>query len=166
MTEYCGSNDFPAPILLHDLFLNFTIDKVDTIVHCNGDAASDNMIAAMTWARSQTNVVTDTRFVMLHSQTIRDDQLDQLSGLGITPSFFPGHIYYWGDKHYNIFLGPDRANRMDPVGSAIKKNLTYTLHNDSPTIVMGQVQGINTFIQIISNAVNRKTIGGRVLGKK
>lgn len=118
----------------------------------------------MQWARSQTNIVTDTRFVMLHSQTVRDDQLDQLGALGITPSFFPGHIYYWGDKHYSTFLGPSRANRMDPVASAIARNLTYTLHNDSPTIAMGSAKGYNTFIGIISHAVNRKTIKGRVLG--
>jgi predicted amidohydrolase YtcJ len=53
---------------------------------------------------------------------------------------------------------------MDPVKSAVKRNLTYTLHLDSPTIVMGKTQGINTFLEIITSAVVRKTVGGRVLG--
>jgi predicted amidohydrolase YtcJ len=83
--------------------------------------------------------------------------------LGINPSFFPVHLYYWGDKHYNIFLGPTRANRMNPVKSALTRNLKYTLHNDSPIVRAGIVNGVNTFIKIISSAVNRVTASGRVL---
>lgn len=106
----------------------------------------DNMIEAVEWARNQLKVPSDARFVMLHTQTIREDQLDSLVRLKIIPSFFPGHIYYWGDKHYKIFLGPERANRMNPIRSAIERNLTFTLHLDSPTILTGKVQGINTFL--------------------
>ena len=146
LTESCGVNDFPAPTLLRSLFLNFLENGIDSLVHCNGDQASDNMITAMEWAHNGTNLTSDARFVMLHSQTIREDQLDSLVKQNIIPSFFPGHIYYWGDEHYQIFLGPERANRMDPVRSAIKRNLTFTLHLDSPTIVMGKIQGINTFL--------------------
>jgi predicted amidohydrolase YtcJ len=83
--------------------------------------------------------------------------------LDIIPSFFPVHLYYWGDKHYNIFLGPTRANRMNPIGSAIRRNLTYTLHNDSPVVLAGVVNGVNTFLKIVSSAVNRMTSSGRVL---
>jgi predicted amidohydrolase YtcJ len=100
---------------------------------------------------------------MIHSQTIREDQLDKFAGLGLTPSFFPVHIYYWGDKHYNIFLGPTRANRINPIGSALKRNLTYTLHNDSPVVIAGIFNGVNTFLKIISSAVNRVTSSGKVL---
>jgi predicted amidohydrolase YtcJ len=64
------------------------------------------MITALEWARNGTNITSDARFVMLHAQTVREDQLDSSVALGITPSFFPGHIYYWGDLHYKIFLGP------------------------------------------------------------
>lgn len=100
---------------------------------------------------------------MIHSQTITEDQLDRFVTLGMTPSFFPVHIYFWGDKHYKIFLGPTRANRMNPVGSAIRRNLTYTLHNDSPVVLAGMFNGVNTFLKIISSAVNRVTAEGRVL---
>jgi len=105
LTEHCGSDDFPAPTLLRSLFLNFYNSGTDVLAHCNGDGASENMINALRWAKSNTNNTKDTRFVMIHSQNVRDDQLDEFNELGLTPSFFPGHIYYWGDKHYKIFLG-------------------------------------------------------------
>jgi predicted amidohydrolase YtcJ len=72
-------------------------------------------------------------------------------------------MFLWGDKHYDIFLGPERANRMNPVGSAVRRGLKYTLHNDSPVVSMGLFNGINTFLKGVSAAVNRKTITGRVL---
>jgi len=146
LTESCGVNDFPAPTLLRSLFLNFLENGIDTLVHCNGDAAIDNMITAMEWAHNEANTTSDARFVIIHSQTIREDQLDSLVKLSINPSFFPGHIYYWGDEHYQKFLGPERANRMNPVRSAINRNISFTLHTDSPVILIGKVDGTNTFL--------------------
>ncbi len=52
---------------------------------------------------------------------------------------------------------------MNPIGSAIRRNMTYTLHNDSPVVLAGVVNGINTFLKIVSCAVNRVTSSGRVL---
>jgi predicted amidohydrolase YtcJ len=52
---------------------------------------------------------------------------------------------------------------MNPIGSAIRRNITYTLHNDSPVVLAGVVNGINTFLKIVSCAVNRMTSSGRVL---
>jgi predicted amidohydrolase YtcJ len=100
---------------------------------------------------------------MIHAQTVREDQLDRMVELGLHPSFFPIHLYLWGDKHYQIFLGPQRANRMNPLGSAARRGLKYTIHNDSPVVVMGLFSGINTFLKGIHAAVNRKTINGRLL---
>lgn len=100
---------------------------------------------------------------MIHAQTVTDLQLDKFSKLGLNPSFFPAHLYYWGDKHYNIFLGPSRANRMNPAGSALRRGLRFTLHNDSPVVLAGLFDGVNTFLKLISAAVNRVTLNGRIL---
>lgn len=109
-----------------NLFKNLISRGLDIHAHCNGDGAADNFIAGVKTAREKparvktarkkTQKERISRIVMIHSQTVREDQLDKFTGLGMTPSFFPGHIYYWGDKHYQIFLGPTRANRMDPAG--------------------------------------------------
>jgi predicted amidohydrolase YtcJ len=85
--------------------------------------------------------------------------------LGVSVSFFTPHIFYWGDDHFRIFLGPDRASRMNPAGSALKRNINFTLHNDSPIVSMGEALGVNTYIEIMESAINRRTsVSGRVLG--
>jgi len=43
---------------------------------------------------------------------VREDQLDKMKALGITPSFFAGHVYYWGDRHRDIFMGPHNHHRF------------------------------------------------------
>lgn len=100
---------------------------------------------------------------MIHAQTLREDQLDLFEKLKLNPSFFPAHLYYWGDKHHDIFLGPKRANRMNPAGSALRRKIKFTIHNDSPIVLAGLFNGVNTFLKLISAAVNRITSGGRVL---
>ena len=55
----------------------------------------------------------------IHAQTTREDQLDVMKELNVHPSFFSPHLYYWGEEHYRIFLGPRRANRMNPAKSAL-----------------------------------------------
>ena len=86
-----------------------------------------------------------------------EKQLDRAKALGIYLSLFPSHVYYWGDKHRDIFLGPERAAHIDPTGSALKKDIPFTIHTDAfvtpPSI-----------IDMIYFAVNRKTLSGAVLG--
>jgi predicted amidohydrolase YtcJ len=121
------------------------------------------MLEAIEWAKNHMKHETKTRVTMIHAQTVSEAQLDKMAELDIHPSFFPAHIYLWGEKHYQIFLGPERANRMNPVGSAARRGLKYTLHNDSPVVMMGLFNGFNTFFKGIHAAVNRKTINGRLL---
>jgi len=77
--------------------------------------------------------------------------------LGITPSFFIGHVYYWGDRHREIFLGPQRAARISPLASAVRRGIRFTLHDDTP------VTPVNP-LQLVWGAVNRVTRNGEVLG--
>jgi predicted amidohydrolase YtcJ len=41
--------------------------------------------------------------------------------LGVATNLFTNHIYYWGDLPYSTFIGPDRAEDMDPAGSAQRR---------------------------------------------
>jgi predicted amidohydrolase YtcJ len=41
--------------------------------------------------------MTDRRPVAIHAHTARLDQVLAFKELGILPSFFPMHTYYWGD---------------------------------------------------------------------
>jgi predicted amidohydrolase YtcJ len=95
----------------------------------------------------------DARHIIVHAQTARDDQLDKMKEVGATPSFFSLHVYYWGDRHRDIFLGPDRAARISPARSAFQRGLRFTIHTDTPVVPMEP-------FRLMWAAVNRVTAGG------
>ena len=127
-------------------------------VHGNGDAAIDAIISAFDKAQQQ-NPVADPRLILIHAQMARDDQLDDFRRLGITPSFFSAHTYYWGDRHTERFMGPKRAARMSPARSAIDRKLRFSIHLDTPVVPM------DPFFLFFS-AVNRISSTGRIIGKE
>ena len=125
-------------------------------IHGNGDAAIDEIIQAFGQAQTQ-YPKEDPRMILVHAQLARDDQLDKMKELGITPSFFSAHTYYWGDRHWNIFMGPERAANMSPARSAQERNLRYSLHLDTPVVPMEP-------LLLVWSAVNRLSTSGKVIG--
>lgn len=125
-------------------------------IHANGDAAIDDVLNAYQLALMQTPR-SDPRFRIEHCQVVREDQLDEIKRLGVTPSFFVGHVYYWGDRHRDIFLGPERAARISPLASALQRGIRFTVHDDAPTTPVNP-------LMLVWDAVNRLTSGGKVLG--
>lgn len=125
-------------------------------IHCNGDAAIDDVLYAFEQAQ-QHHPRTDCRHVLVHCQMAREDQLDKMKALGIIPSFFVPHVYYWGDRHRHIFLGEERASNLDPCRWALERNIPFTLHCDTPVVPQ------NPLLTIWS-AVNRVTSSGMPLG--
>ena len=135
---------------LHDMgFQNHT--------HCNGDAASDMYLDAVE-AALKNNPKDDHRHTIIHGQLMRKDQLERCAKLGVTVSFFPAHVFYWGDKHYSDFLGPERSQNISPARWAEEAGVRFTIHNDAAVTPTKPLHLIHT-------AVNRKTLTGRVLGK-
>lgn len=125
-------------------------------IHVNGDGAGDDVLYGFQRAQ-ETYPRTDHRHTIIHGQILRDDQLDIIAELGLTVSFFSYHVYVWGDRHVELFLGPERAQRISPAASAAKRGIRFTLHNDTPVTPMRP-------LPLIWCAVNRLTSGGRVLG--
>ena len=125
-------------------------------IHGNGDATIDDIIYAVDQAQKE-YPRKDHRHIIVHCQTARYDQLDQMKRLGITPSFFSAHAYYWGDRHYNIFLGPQRACRQNPAKTALNKGIPFSIHLDTP------VTPINPLL-LVWSAVNRLSTGGNIIG--
>jgi predicted amidohydrolase YtcJ len=128
------------------------------LAHCNGDAAADQFIRAIRAATKKYGKA-DRRPVMIHSQTVRDDQLDEMKELGIIPSFFGMHTYYWGDWHRDSVLGQERAARISPAASALKRGMIFTQHHDAPV-------ALPSSIMILASQVNRTTRSGKVLGRE
>ena len=126
------------------------------LAHANGDAAADQLLAAVA-AVAETRPQKDHRTVMIHAQTVREDQLDKMVELGIIPSFFVAHTFFWGDWHRDSVLGKERAEKISPANTAGKKGLRYTFHNDSPVVPPDMMR-------LIWTGVNRKTRSGQTLG--
>ncbi|MAF29517.1 MAG: amidohydrolase [Croceicoccus sp.] len=127
--------------------------KIPILAHANGDAAAELLIDAVEAAAPGH----DHRTVMIHAQTVREDQLDRMSRLGIIPSFFSTHTFYWGDWHRDSVLGPERAERISPTRSAMHRGMHFTVHNDAPVVPPDMVR-------LLWATTNRKTRSGRVLG--
>ena len=140
-----------------DRFVKFHCQGWQIATHGNGDDAIQNIIDAVEEAQ-KIYPRNDARHVIIHCQTVREDQLDRMKRLGMIAAFFPPHVYYWGDRHYERFLGPLRAERIDPCRSALDRGLVFTSHNDT------FVTPIDPLLSVWA-AANRITHGGRLLGE-
>ena len=125
-------------------------------VHGNGDAAIDDILDAFESAQRK-HPREDTRHIIIHAQMARDDQLDRMRALGVIPSFFSLHTYYWGDRHRDLFMGPERAARMSPARSAVDRGMRFTIHCDSPVVPMEP-------LRLVWSAVNRRSASGAEIG--
>ena len=138
------------------LVARFVGDNVPMLVHCNGDAAADMLLDALARAAEQAPLG-DHRTVMIHAQTVRDDQIDRMAELGVTPSYFSAHTFYWGDWHRDSVLGPQRAARISPTRATLDRGVPFTVHNDAPIVPPDMVR-------LLWATVNRVTRSGQVLG--
>ncbi|WP_327140802.1 amidohydrolase [Nocardia sp. NBC_01327] len=138
--------------------------NIQVIAHVNGDAAIDQFIAAVDAAcqrLGEPNAV-HRRPVAIHAQTARRDQIEAFARLGIIPSFFTMHTFYWGEWYRSTVLGGARAENISPTAWALENGLRYTAHHDAPVALANS-------IAILSSQVTRVTRttsagGGTVIG--
>lgn len=126
------------------------------LTHLSGDAAIDQFIQAVRAVEKKYGM-TDRRPVAIHAHTARLDQVLAFKELGILPSFFPMHTYYWGDWHRDSVLGAERAANISPTGWALEHGMTFTSHHDAPVALPDSMR-------VLDATVNRVTRSGRVLG--
>ncbi|MCR9096551.1 MAG: amidohydrolase [bacterium] len=129
--------------------------RIPILAHANGDAAIDLMIEGIDEALG--GEPKDHRSVTIHAQLAREDQLDRMKALGIVPSFFAAHPFFWGDWHRKSF-GDDRAMRISPLRSSLDRDLPFTIHNDAMVVPPHM-------LRLIEIAMGRKTREGVVLGE-
>lgn len=130
--SYRGYPHLP-PEKFNNMLMQAYADDIPLLVHTNGDAAIDVLLDGLEKANTA-YPDNSLRPVSIHAQTMRQDQLDRAKELSLIPSFFVDHVYFWGDRHRDIFLGPERAAKISPVGSAEDRHLIYTIHDDAPVV--------------------------------
>ena len=124
--------------------------------HGNGDAAIDSILDGYA-AGLADHPGLDHRFRIEHCQAVREDQLDRMAELGVLASFFNLHVYYWGARHRDRFLGPERGARISPLRSAWDRGIRFGCHSDWWVTPVDPLMNMHV-------AVNRETREGEALG--
>ena len=130
--------------------------RIQVAIHCNGDASIEDGLDAIEYAMQQ-HPWAEARPLMIHAQMTREDQIARMAELGVTPSFFSAHTYYWGDRHAAIFMGPERAANMSPARWALEAGVRFSSNLDTPVTPMLPLQAV-------WSQVERKSTGGAIIG--
>ena len=131
---------------------------IQVITHANGERASDLLIAAHRAAQARFPKAQDLRPVLIHGQFLREDQLDSFKALGVIPSLFPMHTFYWGDWHLEHTVGPQAGMNISPTGWALKRGMIFSSHHDAPVAFPDSMR-------VLDATVTRRARGsGRIVG--
>ena len=125
--------------------------------HTNGDEATDLALDCMESALRK-HPAPDHRFTLQHCQLADAAQFRRIRALGMCVNLFPNHHYYWGDQHYAVTVGPERAERMNACATALREGVPLAIHSDAPVTPLGP-------LFTAWCAVNRQTASGCTLGE-
>jgi predicted amidohydrolase YtcJ len=99
----------------------------------------------------------DHRFTIQHGQLASAAQFRRIAKLGLCVNLFANHHYYWGDEHYRISVGPERAERMNACRTALENNVPLAIHSDAPITPLAP-------LFTAWSAITRQTSSGRTQG--
>ena len=153
--DYCGAPTIAPEAVFREVDRAFA-EGWHLLVHANGDAAIDLMITAAR-AATEKHGRADRRMTMIHGQVTREDQVDALRALGIIPSLFPMHTFYWGDWHRDSVLGPERAENISPTGWCLRRGMIFSSHHDAPVAKPDSMR-------VLSSTVTRRSRSGDIIG--
>ncbi len=125
--------------------------------HTNGDEATD--LALDTLQRALKKFPnTNHRFTIQHGQFINAAQYRRMAKLNMCVNHFANHHFYWGDEHYHITVGPERAMRMNACRTALDNGIPLAIHSDAPITPLSP-------LFTAWCAVTRQTNSGRTQGE-
>ncbi len=130
--------------------------NVQIIVHSSGERASDLFISAVDAAAAK-HGLGDRRSTLIHGHFLREDQMDKMKQVGIVPSLFTMHTFYWGDWHRDQTVGPVLAENITPTGWAFARGMKFTVHHDAPVAFPDSMR-------ILDATVTRRTRSGDIIG--
>jgi len=129
---------------------------IQILTHANGEGATDMLIAALD-AANKRHGAGDRRPVLIHGQFLRVDQVDALKRLGVFPSLFPMHTFYWGDWHREHTVGPALADDISPTGWLRARGMIFGTHHDAPVAFPDSMR-------VLDATVTRRSRSGDILG--
>ena len=148
---------YTAPEAMRECFERALDAGVPVHTHTNGDEATALVLDLLEAALAR-HPRRDHRFTLQHAQLADRAQMRRLAALGGAINLFANHLYYWGDQHVAVTVGPERAARMNACRSALDAGLTLAIHSDAPITPLAP-------LFTAWCAVNRVSASGRVLGE-
>ena len=133
-------------------------NDIQLLTHANGEAASDLLIASHTVSQLNHGGVQDRRPVLIHGQFLREDQVDSYQRLGVLPSLFPMHTFYWGDWHTSKTVGPVLGQNISPTGWVRKRGMIFTSHHDAPVAFPDSMRVLDATVTRVARG------SGKVIG--
>lgn len=155
-SDYRGYSSIKKQGKLQQLVGSYYQARVPLYIHALGDAAVDQAIAAVEYAEKR-YPYDDIRTQLIHLQVVQEDQFDALAQLDVSLTFQIAHNFYFADFHNAKTLGPQRTAALNAVHSALRRDLSVTLHHDSPVHPVDQ-------LMLIWIATNRQGRSGTVYG--
>ncbi|WP_300034048.1 amidohydrolase [uncultured Roseobacter sp.] len=125
-------------------------------IHVNGDEAAEVSLDALE-AAARAHPWPGARHVLQHCQMMDRALFERAWELGVACNIFANHLWYFGDQHAALTIGPDRAARMDAVRTALDAGVNAAIHSDAPVTPLAP-------LFTAWCAVNRRTMSGAVLG--
>ena len=149
---------YTAPDQLSELYELALVAGIQVHTHTNGDEATEMALDMLEGALKK-HSSPDHRFTLQHCQLADAAQFRRMKKLEMCVNLFANHHYYWGDEHYKLTVGPDRALRMNACKTALNTGVPMAIHSDAPVTPLGP-------LFTAWCAVNRLTASGRVQGEE
>jgi hypothetical protein len=146
-----------APDQLTEIYELAIKAGVQVHTHTNGDEATQLTIDTLEDVLRRAPDA-DHRFTLQHCQLASEHQFRQMARLGMCANLFANHHFYWGDEHYTLTVGPERAERMNACRTALAQGVPMAIHSDAPVTPLGP-------LFTAWSAVHRLTASGRVQGE-
>jgi predicted amidohydrolase YtcJ len=142
---------------LADLFTEAAESGLSPGVHAIGDQAIEQALAAWEEVARRRGSLEGLRPSIDHFEIARPDHIRRAAALGVYLSMQPAFDYLWGAPGgmYEQRLGPERAQAMNRLGSALRAGCVLCAGSDSPVTPLSALLGIHA-------AVNHYQAGERL----
>ncbi|MCC6718555.1 MAG: amidohydrolase [Acetobacteraceae bacterium] len=148
---------YVAPAELEGIVAAYHEAGVQLHIHTNGDEASE-VATEMIGRALARHPRPDHRHTLQHCQMADEATFRRMAGFGMCVNLFANHVFYWGEQHAALTMGPSRALRLDACATALAAGVPLAIHSDTP------VTPVDPLFTMWC-AVNRLTPAGRVLGE-
>ncbi|MEQ1647927.1 MAG: amidohydrolase [Hyphomicrobiaceae bacterium] len=148
---------YVAPEQLREVLDLALQNQIQVHAHTNGDEATELVLDTLASVLSKAPAL-DHRLTLQHCQLADTALFRRMKLLGVGVNLFPNHHYFWGDQHYALTVGPERAERMNACATALANGVPLAIHSDAPVTPLGP-------LFTAWCAMHRITASGRTLGR-